>query len=270
MSELVHHEIAANGVATITLRHGKVNALSLAVLSDLAEAVGAISEPQSGVRCVVITGGPKIFAAGADVTGFTAGDADAFALAPPARVREIGEAFLHTLSAVAAIPVPTIASVSGFALGGGLELALSCDLRIASTAARFGLPEILLGIIPGGGGTQRLARLVGPGVAKELLFTGRQVRADEALRLGIVNSVVEPDDLVTATTEMADRLAAGAPNALALAKSAIDAGLSAPLAEGLLIEHERFVTVFGTPDAAVGVESFLVSGPGHADFGSIR
>ena len=178
-------------------------------------------------------------------------------------------AFLESLGAVESIPVPTIASVSGVALGGGCELALACDLRVASDAARFGLPEILLGIIPGGGGTQRLARLVGAGVAKELIFTGRAVDAAEALRIGLVNRVVPGDELESAVDEMAGALAAGPPNALRLAKSVIDRGLDTDLARGLAHEAEAFVEVFGTPDATVGVQSFLAEGPGRADFGAI-
>ena len=154
-------------------------------------------------------------------------------------------------------------------MGGGLELALACDVRIASTRARLGLPEILLGIIPGGGGTQRLARLIGPSAAKHLIFTGRQVVAEEALSLGLVNEVVEADDLDTRTVEFAEQLAAGAPNALALAKAAIDGGLETTLADGLRLEQDRFVDVFASPDAVVGVRSFLSSGPGHADFTTI-
>lgn len=267
MSELVAFDVDALGVATLTLQHGKVNALSVAVLNEVADHAVRLFDGGTGARAVVITGGPKIFAAGADITEF-ASDAnpESFAVAEPERVREVGRAFLAALNAVAAIPMPTIASISGFALGGGLELALACDLRIASSAAKLGLPEILLGIIPGGGGTQRLARLVGPGIAKELVFTGRQVRADEALRIGLVNEVVEPGELAGRTAALAAQLAAGPPHSLAAAKAAIDEGLAGTLADGLIVEHERFVGTFPTRDAEVGVQSFLAAGPGHADF----
>lgn len=270
MPELLDLHLADDGVATITLRHGKVNALCVALLNELRDAARSITSGEVAARAVVIGGGPKLFAAGADITEFASDpDPASFAVAGPERVREIGGAFLDALNAVAAIPVPTIASVSGFALGGGCELALACDLRIASSKARFGQPEILLGIIPGGGGTQRLARLVGPSVAKDLVFTGRQVSADEALRIGLVNEVVDPEQLDGRTAELASSLAAGAPNALRLAKAAIDCGLEMSLDEGLRHEQDRFVDVFATRDATVGVASFLESGPGHAAFGDI-
>ncbi|MEI2652765.1 MAG: enoyl-CoA hydratase/isomerase family protein [Microthrixaceae bacterium] len=269
MSELVDFT-NADGVATIRLQHGKVNALSVAVLNELAALAGAIRSREIEARAVIVTGGPKIFAAGADIGEFASDPSpESFAIAEPERVRQVGGAFLHALNAIAAIPVPTIASVSGFALGGGLELALACDLRLASTRAKFGLPEILLGIIPGGGGTQRLARLVGPGIAKELVFTGRQVSSEEALRIGLVNEVVEPEELEERTTALAAQLAAGPPNSMMAAKSAIDGGLETTLDDGLLLEQDHFVHAFGTEDATVGVKSFLASGPGHADFSGI-
>ena len=257
-----------DGVATLTLQHGKVNALSVEVLGELAAHAATLAG--SDARAVVITGGARLFAAGADITQFAADvTPERFAVADSARVREIGGAFLGALNAIAALPQPTIASISGFALGGGCELALACDFRIASTKARFGQPEILLGIIPGGGGTQRLARLVGPSVAKDLIFTGRQVGAEEALRIGLVNEVTEPEALEERTAEFAATLAAGAPNALALAKRAIDEGLETTLDDGLRLEQDRFVEVFASADATVGVQSFLERGPGHADFGAI-
>lgn len=259
-------DLRSDGVATITLRHGKVNALCVGLLDELR----TVAEELSGggtARCVVITGGARVFAAGADISEFARDTSpEHFAIAAPDEVARVGGAFLAALEAVAAIPVPTIASVSGFALGGGCELALACDLRIASDAAVFGQPEILLGIIPGGGGTQRLARLVGAGVAKDLVFSGRQVRAEEALRIGLVNRVVEPDELAAATEAWAGELAAGATHALRLAKAAIDEGLDQDLATGLRTEQRLFVESFATPDAPIGVSSFLASGPGRAEF----
>ncbi|MEZ5203722.1 MAG: enoyl-CoA hydratase-related protein [Acidimicrobiales bacterium] len=156
--------------------------------------------------------------------------------------------------------------MSGFALGGGLELALACDLRIASTKAKLGLPEVLLGIIPGGGGTQRLPRLIGPSRAKDLIFSGRQVGPDEALSIGLVDRVVEPDELWDETLAWARQLAAGASSAFGLAKAAIDDGLDGSLGAGLDLEQERFVEVFRTDDARTGVASFLEHGPGKATF----
>ncbi len=258
------------GISTITLHHGKVNALSIEVLGELRDAAERVASGEERSRCVVISGGAKLFAAGADISQFvTDAGPSSSTVAPPERVAEIGRAFLSALGAVEAIPVPTIASVSGVALGGGCELALACDIRIASSAARFGQPEILLGIIPGGGGTQRLARLVGPAVAKEMIFSGRAVDAAEALRIGLVNVVVEPDSLDDRVAEMAATFAAGPPGALRHAKSVIDRGLDTDLARGLALEADAFVEVFSTPDAAIGVSSFLEHGPGRADFTGI-
>ena len=267
MGEYLDVDRRGDGVAVITLHHGKVNALSLELLDELVEAAAGLSAPSGLARAVVVTGGPKLFAAGADISQFASNaDPDDFALAEPDRVRVVGGAFLRALNAVAAIPSPTIASVSGFALGGGCELALACDLRVASSRAKFGQPEILLGIIPGGGGTQRLARLVGPSIAKDLVFTGRMIDATEALRIGLVNRVVEPEELDEATFELAEALAGGPRQALAMAKDAIDAGLDLSLDDGLRLEQDRFVDVFATADATIGVRSFLAHGPGKAQF----
>jgi enoyl-CoA hydratase len=252
-------------VAVITLQNGKVNALSTAVLRQLEQVAGKVANARVGAA--VVTGGARLFAAGADIAEFAA-DADpaSFRIAEGERVREVGSAFLTALDAVAALPCPTIASVSGFALGGGCELALACDLRIASSRAKFGQPEILLGIIPGGGGTQRLARLVGAARAKDLILSGRQVGATEAMAMGLVDRVVEPDELDDATMSWAAELAAGPLDAMAIAKRAIDEGLGGDLASGLRIEQDAFVEVFATDDAAVGVRSFLEHGPGNAVF----
>jgi enoyl-CoA hydratase/carnithine racemase len=262
---LVDLEQRDDGVAVITLSHGKVNALSVELLDELHQVADGLC--QRPPRAVVVTGGPKVFAAGADISQFAErGGAEPFALAPPDRVRAIGGAFLRALNAVAAIPCPTIAAVSGVALGGGCELALACDFRIAGERSRFGQPEILLGIIPGGGGTQRLARLVGPARAKDLVFTGRMVDAVEALDIGLVDRVVDPDSVFDAALAQAAALAKGPRHALALAKAAINEGLEVTLDEGLRVEQERFVQSFTTPDAVVGVRSFLAEGPGKAVF----
>jgi enoyl-CoA hydratase/carnithine racemase len=262
---LVQLERRADGVAVVTLANGKVNALSTQVLGRLHEIAVELTEDPPGA--VIVTGGPRLFAAGADISQFAADpDPASFEIAPADRVRQLGGAFLTALNAVAAIPRPTIASVSGFALGGGCELALACDFRIASERAKFGQPEILLGIIPGGGGTQRLARLVGPARAKDLVFSGRQVGAADALAMGLVDRVVAPDELEAATDAWAAELAAGPSDALAIAKAAIDGGLSTTLAAGLELEQDHFVEVFGTDDARIGVASFLEHGPGKAEF----
>ena len=263
--ELILHERTADGVDVLTLAHGKVNALCVALLDQLHARATALAATQP--RAVVVTGGPKVFAAGADITEFAERGGDApFRIESPDRVAEIGGAFLRALNAVAALPCPTIAAVNGFALGGGCELALACDFRVASDRARFGQPEILLGIIPGGGGTQRLARLVGPARAKDLVFSGRMVDAAEAASIGLVDRVVD-GDARDAALELAGRYASGAREATALAKQAIDEGLETSLAAGLELEQRLFVTSFGMRDAEVGVASFLEHGPGRADFG---
>lgn len=264
-TELVHVEHLDHDVAVVTLDNGKVNPLCVALLEQLREVAEGFAQRRP--RAVVVTGGPKVFAAGADIAEFAErGGAEPFAISPPERVAAIGGAFLAALNAVAAIPCPTIAAVAGVALGGGCELALACDLRLASSASRFGQPEILLGIIPGGGGTQRLARLVGPARAKDLVFSGRMVDADEALGIGLVDRVVEPDRVLEEATAWATTFARGPRHALALAKSAIDGGLETTLESGLELEQERFVQSFTTPDAMVGVRSFLAEGPGKARF----
>lgn len=251
---LVHVERGDDGVAVVTLDNPKVNALSSALLAELEAAAGDLTAHPPGA--VVVTGGDRLFAAGADISEFGG----------PQEARAVGGAFRSALDAVAAIPRMTIAAVSGFALGGGCELALACDMRIVSARAVFGQPEILLGIIPGGGGTQRLTRLVGPARAKEMIMSGRQVRSDEALRIGLVDEVVEPDALEARAHERAADFARGAVLAQALAKRAIDAGLDRSLSEGLTIEQDQFAEVFTTHDAQTGVASFLEKGAGHATF----
>lgn len=263
-TDLVRHERRDDGVDVLTLDHGKVNALCVALLDRLADLAARLAA--DGTRAVVITGGPKVFAAGADITEFAERGGEApFRLAGPEQVRRIGAAFHRALGAVAALPAPTIAAVNGVALGGGCELALACDFRVASTSARFGQPEILLGIIPGGGGTQRLARLVGPARAKDLVLSGRTVDADEAARIGLVDAVVDGDARDEAL-ERAAAFARGPQAALALAKRAVDEGLEGSLAAGLELEQDLFVRSFTTRDAEVGVASFLEHGPGRARF----
>jgi len=251
---LVELERGADGVAVITLRNGKVNSLSKAVLTQLLAVAEQLTIDPPGA--VIVTGSDRIFAAGADISEF----------AGPDEARQIGALFVAALNAVAAIPRMVIAAVAGPALGGGCELALACDMRVAGDSARFGQPEILLGIIPGGGGTQRLPRLVGPARAKDMILTGRQVAADEALSIGLVDEVVPRDSLMTRARELAAELARGPVLAHALAKAAIDDGLQVTLAEGLALEQAVFVEVFGTEDARVGVASFLEHGPGKAAF----
>lgn len=244
----------ADGVAVVTLNSPKVNALSTALLARLAQVADDLAALPPGA--VVVSGGERIFAAGADISEFGG----------PEEARVIGAAFHSALDKVAALPCFTIAAVSGFALGGGCELAMACDYRIASEKAVFGQPEILLGIIPGGGGTQRLPRLVGPSRAKEMMITGRQVRADEALRTGLADEVVAPEALMDRALALASSVAAGATQAARLVKRAVDEGLETDLASGLSLELALFEEVFRTEDARTGVRSFLENGPGKASF----
>ena len=242
-----------DNVALIRLDRPKANALSAAVLAQLHAVATGLHEDPPGA--VVLWGGRRIFAAGADIVEL--GDSGA---------GSVGANFAEALGALASVPRATIAAVNGYALGGGLELALACDFRVCGDDSRFGLPEVLLGVIPGGGGTQRLPRLIGSSRAKELIFTGRQVRADEALSIGLVNRAVAPDDVLQAALTWAAELAAGPVVAHRLAKAAVDGGLETTLAEGLALEHEAFVTVARTEDAARGIASFREKGAGKATF----
>lgn len=254
VSGLIELDRRDDGLAVVTLNNPKVNALSTALLHQLRDAARALTDEPP--RAVLVTGGPKVFAAGADISEFGG----------PDEAATVGTAFLEALEAVAAIPRVTIAAVGGYALGGGCELALACDLRVASERARFGQPEILLGIIPGGGGTQRLARLVGPARAKDMILSGRQVQADEALRIGLVDRVVPTEQFEQAALDWALEFASGPSTVAGLAKAAIDRGLDADLAAGLRTEQELFVESFRTDDSQIGVASFREHGPGKADF----
>jgi enoyl-CoA hydratase len=244
----------SDGVALIRLDRPKANALSMAVLEQLEAAARDLSANPPGA--VVVWGGERIFAAGADIAEFGG----------PDRAAEFGRQFRAAFDGLAALPRATIAAVNGFALGGGCELALACDLRVTADNAKFGQPEILLGIIPGAGGTQRLARLVGPARAKDLIFTGRQVNADEAVRIGLADRIVPAAEVLDTALALASDLAAGAVVAHGLAKRAIDEGFDGTLAESLDLEAELFVRVFETEDAKTGVASFLKEGPGKARF----
>jgi enoyl-CoA hydratase len=252
---MVLREVRPDGVATLRLNRPPMNALSKALLTEIDDAASSFAE-NPDVKAVVVRGGEKAFAAGADISEF-GGEAEA---------REIGALFRRAFDAVAAIPRPVIAAVGGFALGGGLELALACDLRILGDKAKVGQPEILLGIIPGAGATQRLPRLIGPARAKELIWSGRQVGADEALTLGIADKVVPNAELESSALAWAGELASGPSVAMGLAKRVINAGLDGSLSDGLDGEEAAFIEVFATEDAATGVQSFLEHGPGKAEF----
>ena len=247
---------AAVRVGTIVLDRPPLNVLDLAAWRRLG-AVVEEARVRADVGALVVRGGSRAFAAGADVHEFadwTQGDA-----------AEAAEVMHATLAALAALPLVSIAAVSGYALGGGCELALACDLRFAADNAKMGQPEILLGTLPGAGGTQRLARLVGVGRAKELILTGRMVDMVEAPRIGLVDRVLPADDVVDAAVQLATTFAAG-PASLALAKRAIDEGAGMTLDEGLARERALFAEAFTTDDLRTGVASFLADGPGVARF----
>lgn len=247
-------ERRADGVALVRLDRPKANALSGALLDQLHEAVQDLLANPPGA--VVVWGGERIFAAGAEISEFGG----------PDEARAIGAKFLRTGNALAAIPRATIAAVNGYALGGGCEIALACDFRVAGENAKFGQPEILLGIIPGGGGTQRLARLVGASRAKDMILSGRQVGAEEARSIGLADRVVPDGDVLSGALEWAAELARGPVIAHGLAKRAIDEGVDSTLGAGLELEQELFAEVFATQDARTGVRSFLEHGPGKATF----
>ncbi|MCX5046079.1 enoyl-CoA hydratase-related protein [Aldersonia sp. NBC_00410] len=256
MAEFVTVEVS-DGIGTIRLDRPPVNALDQQARRELtAAAREAAAHPE--VRAVIVYGGEKVFAAGDDVAEL--------AELSVAQVRAMTADMQEALGAVAAIPQPTVAAITGYALGGGLEIALGADRRIIGDNVRLGLPEILLGIIPVGGGTQRLARLIGPSQAKDLIFTGRFVEPDEAKRIGLVDEVVAPDEVYNRARSWAQQFVSGPALALAAAKSAIDSGLESGLDAGLATERRLFAEVFDTADRVEGLRSFLADGPGRAAF----
>jgi enoyl-CoA hydratase/carnithine racemase len=260
VGEFVRVEVdEATRVGTIRLDRPPVNALNAQIQDELREAAAAVSNDVQ-VGAVVVWGGPKVFAAGADIKEMRG---SSFAEIS-ARAGDLQAAF----TALARIPKVVIAAVNGYALGGGCELALTADLRFAASDAQLGQPEILLGIIPGAGGTQRLPRLVGPSRAKSLIFSGRFCKADEALAIGLVDEVHPPEEVYARATEAAARYASGPGLALRAAKQAIDGGLDAGIDAGLLLERHAFQSLFATDDAAEGMGSFVERGPGKAQFES--
>jgi len=256
MPEFVTLEVDG-GIGTIRLDRPPMNALNRQVQRELVAAAREADE-RDDVAAVIVYGGEKIFAAGADIKemeGLTAADISRVALD-----------LQRSIGVVSEIAKPTVAAVTGYALGGGLEVASSADRRIVGDNAKLGVPEILLGIIPGGGGTQRLARLVGPAKAKEMVFTGRQVRAEDALAMGLVDEVVAPDDVYEAARRWASQFVGGAGRALAAAKASIDEGIEADLETGLKVEARLFAALFTTEDQQIGMKSFVENGPGKAKF----
>ena len=255
MGEFVRLEVA-DGIGTIRLDRPPVNALNDQMTAELAEAARAAAADE--VRAVVIYGGEKVFAAGADIK--------VLAEAGYAEMASRSRRLQGAMDLVAGLGKPVVAAITGYALGGGLELALAADFRVAGERARVGQPEILLGVIPGAGGTQRLPRLVGPAKAKDIVFSGRMLAAAEALEIGLVDRVVPDPGVYPAALDMVRRYASGPALALRAAKQAIDYGLGADLATGLEIERVQFAALFGTADQRAGMRSFLENGPGKATF----
>lgn len=246
-----------NAIGTIRLDRPPMNALNAEVQDGLFEAAQEATH-RKDVRAIIVYGGENVFAAGADIKEM--------ATWSYTDMLDRSTALQAAFTAVARIPKPTVAAITGYALGGGCELALACDRRIAGDNAKIGQPEILLGVIPGAGGTQRLTRLVGPARAKDIIFTGRFVGAQEALKIGLIDQVVAPGDVYTAAVEWAAQFANGPAYALRAAKEAIDRGLETDLDTGLEIERQQFAALFATEDRTVGMESFVENGPGKAQF----
>jgi enoyl-CoA hydratase/carnithine racemase len=256
MGEFVRLEVA-DGVGTIRLDRPKMNALNVQVQEEI-RAVAAEASERGDVKAVVVYGGEKVFAAGADIKEM----AD---MSYTDMVRRSG-ALQSSFSAVARIPKPVVAAVTGYALGGGCELALCADVRYAAEDAVLGQPEVLLGVIPGAGGTQRLSRLVGPSKAKDIIFTGRFVKATEALAIGLVDKVFPADQVYAEAVAWASRFRNAASYALRAAKETIDRGLETDLETGLEIERQQFAALFATEDRDIGMRSFVEDGPGKARF----
>jgi enoyl-CoA hydratase/carnithine racemase len=244
-------------VAVIRLDRPPVNAINSQMSADLLQAAAAVVD-NPAVRAVLLYGGPKVFAGGGDIAEM--------AELHPGEVSALLGSLGDALNAIARLPVPVIAAVTGYALGGGLELALAADLRVVADTAVLGFPEILLGVIPGAGGTQRLPRLIGAGRAKEMIFTGRRIGGSEAVEIGLATHAVPAASVYDEAMTLARALAAGPTAALAAAKRAIDDGMDGSLEAGLHLEGERFAELFATEDQTIGMTSFLRNGPGKAVF----
>jgi enoyl-CoA hydratase len=258
VGEFVNLQIdESNGVGTIRLDRPPMNAINEQVVTEL-EIAAREASADDRVKAVVVFGGDKIFAAGADIKEMAEAN-------PVAMMNRMG-GLQAVFTQVEEIPKVVIAAINGFALGGGCELSLACDFRVFADNAKIGQPEILLGIIPGAGGTQRLPRLVGPARAKDIIFSGRFLDCNEALAIGLVDVVVPADQTYTKAVEIAARYAKGPVVALRAAKIAINRGLQTDLQNGMLIERETFVNLFSTEDQKIGMRAFIEKGPGKADF----
>jgi len=256
MGEFVRLEVE-DGVATIRLDRPPMNAINEELTADL-QAAASDAARRDDVGAVVIWGGEKIFAAGADVKMMLPMN--------PLEVKPMITAMQETFNTVEEIPKVTIAAVNGYALGGGCELAMAADFRFAAQDARIGQPEILLGIIPGAGGTQRLPRLVGPARAKDLIYSGRHLRAEEAKQIGLVDQVFPAEDVYGKAVEAARRYATGPRAALRAAKVAVNWGARGDFRAGIVLERELFADLFSTQDQEAGMQSLLEQGPGKATF----
>jgi enoyl-CoA hydratase/carnithine racemase len=256
VGEFVRLEVDG-AVGTIRLDRPKMNALNAQVQEEIRELATEVAD-RDDIRAVVLYGGERVFAAGADIKEMK----DMSYVDMLARADRLQQCF----AAVARIPKPVIAAVTGYALGGGCELSMCADFRVVADNAKMGQPEILLGVIPGAGGTQRLTRLVGPAKAKDICFTGRFVDATEALAIGLADVVVPADQVYAKALEMAGSYAAAAAVALRAAKKAIDEGLEMDLDAALRLESTLFAGLFATEDRTIGMESFIENGPGKAKF----
>jgi len=247
MEFVLYEQEGAVGVITIS-REKALNALNSAVLEELDKTLDAVNLDE--VRCLILTGaGEKSFVAGADIgemSSLTKAEGEAF-----------GKKGNDVFRKLETFPIPVIAAVNGFALGGGCEISMSCDIRICSENAVFGQPEVGLGITPGFGGTQRLARLVGAGMAKQMIYTARNIKADEALRIGLVNAVYPPEELMPAARKMAAGIAKNAPIAVRNCKKAINEGLDADMDAAIAIEEKLFGDCFESYDQKEGMAAFL-------------
>ena len=246
--EFITYEVEGQ-VGIITINRPKaLNALNSAVLDELDATIDGVD--LDAVRCLILTGaGEKSFVAGADIAEMST------------LTKEEGEAFgkkgNDIFRKIETLPIPVIAAVNGFALGGGCEISMSCDIRICSDNALFGQPEVGLGITPGFGGTQRLARLVGPGMAKQMIYTARNIKADEAYRIGLVNAVYPLEELLPAAKKMAAGIAANAPIAVRNSKKAMNDGLQTDMDQAIVIEEKLFGGCFETEDQKYGMAFFL-------------
>ena len=257
MGEFVNLEVSSTGVGTIRLDRPKVNALNEQVISELGGIVDDLRLSEE-VRAVVLWGGERVFAAGADIKQMENRDSVGV-------YRYIG-GFQDVLMKLERLPQITIAAINGYALGGGCEVSMACDYRICAGDSQLGQPEILLGIIPGAGGTQRLTRLVGVGRAKDIIYTGRFVSAEEARDIGLVHKVVPASDVYDTAMKLAGRFASGPSIALMAAKQSIQSGYEVDLDTAMLIERQAFAALFATEDQKIGMKSFAEEGPGKAKF----